>query len=69
MSNHLRRMEARKGQVWLVPGDIRLTDFEGIMPGAWTESLAGQEPANFFERPDVTPRLRGRGPLKDGALP
>jgi len=27
--------------VWLVPGDIRLSDFEGIMPNAFTEALAG----------------------------
>jgi len=33
----------RDGQVWLVPGDIRLSDFEGILPSAWTESLAGTE--------------------------
>lgn len=26
---------------WLVPGHIRLSAFEEILPGAWTESLAG----------------------------
>lgn len=35
--------EVRSGAVWLVPGDIRLSDFESIMPGAWTEALAGNE--------------------------
>lgn len=34
--------EIRDG-VWLAPGDIRLSDFEGILPGAWTEALAGTE--------------------------
>jgi cellulose biosynthesis protein BcsQ len=36
-------VEVRPGRVWLVPGDIRLSDFEGIMPNAFTEALAGQE--------------------------
>jgi len=36
-------VEVRPNAVWLVPGDIKLSEFEGIMPGAWTESLAGQE--------------------------
>jgi chromosome partitioning protein len=36
-------IEVRPGSVWLVPGDIRLSDFEGIMPSAWTEALAGNE--------------------------
>ena len=35
--------EVRAGSVWLVPGDIRLSDFEGILPAAWTEALAGGE--------------------------
>jgi chromosome partitioning protein len=35
--------EIRPGRVWLVPGDIRLSDFEGILPAAWTEALAGGE--------------------------
>lgn len=35
--------EIRPGSVWLVPGDIRLSDFEAIMPGGWTEALAGNE--------------------------
>jgi cellulose biosynthesis protein BcsQ len=35
--------EVRKDAVWLLPGDIRLSDFEGILPNAWTESLAGTE--------------------------
>ncbi|WP_299039886.1 ParA family protein [uncultured Pseudokineococcus sp.] len=35
--------EVRPGKVWLLPGDIQLTIFESILPGAWTESLAGQE--------------------------
>jgi len=34
-------VEVRPGRVWLVPGDIRLSDFEGIMPNAFTEALAG----------------------------
>ncbi|MCV7198133.1 ParA family protein [Mycobacterium angelicum] len=29
--------------VWLAAGDLRLSDFEGIMPGAWPEALAGFE--------------------------
>ncbi|BCV26000.1 ParA family protein [Gelria sp. Kuro-4] len=29
--------------VLLVPGDIRLADFESLLPSSWTESLAGQE--------------------------
>lgn len=33
----------RDGKVWLVPGDIRLSEFEAIMPGAWTDALAGNE--------------------------
>jgi chromosome partitioning protein len=33
----------RDDAVWLLPGDIRLSDFEGILPNAWTESLAGTE--------------------------
>jgi cellulose biosynthesis protein BcsQ len=36
-------VEVRSGSVWLVPGDIKLSDYESIMPGAWTEALAGQE--------------------------
>jgi cellulose biosynthesis protein BcsQ len=35
--------EIRKGHVWLAPGDIALSNFESILPGAWTESLAGNE--------------------------
>jgi chromosome partitioning protein len=35
--------EIRDGRVWLVPGDIRLSEFEGILPAAWTEALAGTE--------------------------
>ncbi|MBS4730650.1 ParA family protein [Mycobacterium sp. SM1] len=33
----------REQGVWLAAGDLRLSDFEGIMPGAWTEALAGFE--------------------------
>lgn len=33
----------RDGGVWLAAGDLGLTDFEGIMPSAWTEALAGNE--------------------------
>src|SRR4051812_28685066 len=29
--------EVRPGGVWLVPGDIRLSEFEGMLPGSWTE--------------------------------
>ncbi|MCS7483398.1 ParA family protein [Umezawaea endophytica] len=36
-------IEVRPGSVWLTAGDIKLSDFEGIMPNAWTEALAGQE--------------------------
>lgn len=35
--------EVRPGAVWLVPGDIRLSEFESIMPGSWTDALAGNE--------------------------
>jgi cellulose biosynthesis protein BcsQ len=35
--------EIRAGSVWLLPGDISLSEFEGILPAAWTESLAGTE--------------------------
>jgi cellulose biosynthesis protein BcsQ len=28
--------------LWLVPGDIRLANFEGICPTGWTEALAGE---------------------------
>jgi cellulose biosynthesis protein BcsQ len=33
----------RENGVWLAAGDLNLTEFEGIMPNAWTESLAGNE--------------------------
>jgi cellulose biosynthesis protein BcsQ len=33
----------RENGVWLAAGDLRMSDFEGIMPGAWTEALAGLE--------------------------
>jgi len=33
----------REQGVWLAAGDLRLSDFEGIMPGAWPEALAGFE--------------------------
>lgn len=33
----------RTDTVWLLPGDIQLSTFESILPGAWTESLAGNE--------------------------
>lgn len=35
--------EVRPQSVWLAPGDIRLSEFEAIMPNAWTEALAGNE--------------------------
>lgn len=35
--------EVREGAVWLAAGDIRLSDFEAILPSAWTEALAGNE--------------------------
>jgi chromosome partitioning protein len=28
--------------VWILPGDIRLSNFEGILPVGWTEALAGE---------------------------
>lgn len=28
--------------VWLLPGDIRLSNFEAILPVGWTEALAGE---------------------------
>jgi chromosome partitioning protein len=30
-----------RDNAWIVPGHIRLSEFEEILPGAWTESLAG----------------------------
>lgn len=35
--------EVRKGAVWLAAGDLALSEFESILPSAWTESLAGNE--------------------------
>lgn len=34
-------VEIRDG-VWVVPGDIRLSNFEAILPVGWTEALAGE---------------------------
>jgi chromosome partitioning protein len=34
-------IEIRRG-VWVVPGDIRLSNFEAILPVGWTEALAGE---------------------------
>jgi len=31
-----------RNDVWVVPGDIRLSNFEAILPVGWTESLAGE---------------------------
>lgn len=31
-----------RNNLWLIPGDIRLADFEGICPTGWTEALAGE---------------------------
>jgi chromosome partitioning protein len=31
-----------RNQVWILPGDIRLSNFEAILPVGWTESLAGE---------------------------
>ena len=36
-------IEVRDGKVWLVAGDLRLSEFEAILPSAWTEALAGNE--------------------------
>jgi cellulose biosynthesis protein BcsQ len=36
-------VEIRDDRVWLVPGDIALSDFESILPNAWTEALAGNQ--------------------------
>lgn len=36
-------IDVRDSKVWLAPGDIRLSEFEAILPGAWTEALAGNE--------------------------
>lgn len=35
--------EVRAGKVWLAPGDLQLSEFESILPSAWTEALAGNE--------------------------
>lgn len=31
-----------RSRVWVVPGDIRLSNFEAILPVGWTEALAGE---------------------------
>jgi chromosome partitioning protein len=31
-----------RDRVWVVPGDIRLSNFEAILPVGWTEALAGE---------------------------
>lgn len=36
-------IEVREGKVWLAAGDLRLSEFEAILPSAWTEALAGNE--------------------------
>ena len=33
---------AIRNGVWVVPGDIRLSNFEAILPVGWTEALAGE---------------------------
>ena len=33
----------RTGKVWLAAGDLKLSEFESILPSAWTEALAGNE--------------------------
>lgn len=33
----------RDRTVWLAAGDLQLSEFESILPSAWTESLAGNE--------------------------
>ena len=39
----LTPIEVRQGQIWLIPGDIRLSGFEEVLPSSWTEALAGIE--------------------------
>jgi cellulose biosynthesis protein BcsQ len=36
-------IEVRPGKVWIAAGDLRLSEFESILPSAWTEALAGNE--------------------------
>src|SRR5262249_50863163 len=36
-----RPQQIRRG-AWLLPGDIRLSNFEAILPVGWTEALAGE---------------------------
>jgi chromosome partitioning protein len=36
-----RPVQIRRG-AWLLPGDIRLSNFEAILPVGWTEALAGE---------------------------
>lgn len=43
--------------VWIVPGDIRLSNFEAILPVGWTESLAGE--ARGFRVSSALHRLFG----------
>lgn len=35
--------EVREGAVWIAAGDLALSEFEAILPSAWTEALAGNE--------------------------
>jgi chromosome partitioning protein len=38
-----RPVQIRRGAgAWLLPGDIRLSNFEAILPVGWTEALAGE---------------------------
>lgn len=36
-------IEVRPDRLWILPGDIRLSTFEEILPSSWTEALAGTE--------------------------
>jgi len=38
-----KAQKVREGQVWLAAGDLKLSEFESILPSAWTEALAGNE--------------------------
>jgi len=56
-------------QVWIVPGDIRLSNFEAILPVGWTEALAGE--ARGFRVTSALHRLFtavGKGTQADYAL-
>ncbi|UEA84212.1 AAA family ATPase [Tsukamurella paurometabola] len=47
--------ELIRDNVWILPGHIRLSEFEGILPESWTSSLAGRY--NGFQQTTAIQRL------------